>query len=90
VVAERIVVARPPPERHSPEELLGITDRHLAEADERVRHVEEGLRRLALRGRSRELTEELLATMRRSREVMLECRQTFGREAGVDDPDPEA
>jgi uncharacterized protein with ACT and thioredoxin-like domain len=61
----------------------------LAEADERLRRVEE----LVLAGpvpdgRGRALAEELLETMRRSREAMLVHRKLLGELTGVADPDP--
>jgi hypothetical protein len=74
--------------RRGAEEHLGIADRHLAEAADRLRHLEAAvLPRPARDPRHRALAEELLATMRRSREVMLACRRTFGKEAKVDEPD---
>jgi hypothetical protein len=84
-------MVEPSPNRRGVEEWLGIADRHLAEAEERLSRLEKvALPRLAPHGRARALAEELLATMRRSREVMLAHRRTLGELAGVVDPDPGA
>jgi hypothetical protein len=76
--------------RRGVEEHLGIADRYLAEAQERLRHLEEDvLPRPARDARHRALAEELLATMRRSREVMLAHRRLVAELAGVAGPDPD-
>ena len=75
------------PDRRSAEEWLGVADRHLIEAEERLRRVEAMvLARLARDARHRDLAEELLATLRRSREVMLAHRKVLGELAEVADP----
>jgi hypothetical protein len=84
-------MVEPSPNRRGAEEWLGVADRHLAEAEERLSRLERvALPRLAPDGRARALAGELLATMRRSREVMLAHRRTLGELAGVADPDPGA
>jgi hypothetical protein len=80
---------RPACNRRSAEEMLGIADRHLADADDRLRYVEETvLPGLARGGPGRPLAEELLATMRRSLELMQAHRKTLGELAGVVGPGP--
>ena len=75
---------RAAPDRRAVEELLGAADRHLTEADDRLRYVEEAvLPRLAWNRRVSSLAEELLCTMRRSREVMVAHRRTLSELAGV-------
>jgi hypothetical protein len=79
----------PAPGRRCAEEMLGIADRHLAEAEERLRYVERTvLPRLGPRGRGRMLAEELLATMRCSLELMQAHRKVLGELTGVTQPDP--
>jgi hypothetical protein len=81
-------VAQPSPDRRGAEERLGAADRHLAEADERLRHVEEAvLPGLTRDRRGAAVAEAVLATMRHSREVMLRHRRLLGELAGVD-PEP--
>jgi hypothetical protein len=79
-------VLEPSPDRRSVEELLGVADRHLIEAEERLLRVEaKVLPRLPPNRPSRRLAEEVLATMRRSREVMLAHRTILSELAGVAD-----
>ena len=78
------------PARRGVEEHLGIADRHLAEAEGRLRRFEEVVLPRPARGaRHRALAEELLETMRRSREVMLAHRRLAAELAGVAGPGPD-
>jgi hypothetical protein len=78
---------RPPPDRRSAEERLGSSDRHLIEAEERLRRARV-LPRLRPASRARRLVEELLAEMERSVALMRRRRALVLREMGEDDPEP--
>jgi hypothetical protein len=83
-------MVRPSPERRGAEEHLGIADRHLAEATDRLHHLEGSvLPRLARDGRACALAAELLETMHRSRELMVEHRRLAAELAGVAGPGPD-
>jgi hypothetical protein len=79
-------VFQPRPERRDAAEHLGIADRHLSEAADRLAFQEESVSRLPPGTRGRAVADELLTTMRKSFALMRAHREIVLRELGEDDP----